>query len=358
MADGAGPFIRVDLGRAERVNGLLSNMGLSFKDATVVIGLEVVAFGHRPDRVVPERLPFRQDCTRTNGCGETGQQEQALGERLRHIRHPSLNIVAMAGPRMVGFAVMITIPLQSGSNGNCIYVEAGDTRLLFDAGITGKQAARRLAIFDRDIRRCQALIISHDHADHIRCAGVFHRKFGLPVYATEATWANVAERIEPISDVSLFSPGDVLRFGDVSVLTVPTPHDGADGVAFVVHHDGRQLGILTDLGHPFRRLSQLLAGLHATYLESNYDPEMLDTGPYPPELKARIRGPHGHLSNIEAARLIAEHAGSRLRWLALAHLSEFNNRPDLALATHREIVRASLPVHVASRYQAGPLLQV
>jgi phosphoribosyl 1,2-cyclic phosphodiesterase len=253
---------------------------------------------------------------------------------------------------------MMTIPLQSGSNGNCIYVEAGDARLLFDAGITGKQAACRLASFDRDIRRCQALIISHDHADHIRSAGVFHRKFGVPVYATEAAWANVAERLGAVSDLSFFSPGDVLSFGDVSVQTVPTPHDGTDGVAFVVRHDGRQLGILTDLGHPFRRLSQLLAELDATYLESNYDPEMLETGPYPPELKARIRGPRGHLSNVEAARLVAEHAGRRLRWLALAHLSEFNNRPELALATHREIVRPSLPVHVASRYQPGPLLEV
>jgi len=253
---------------------------------------------------------------------------------------------------------MITIPLQSGSNGNCIYVEGGKTGLLFDAGITGRQAARRLGGYGRDIRRCGALIISHDHADHIRCAGVFSRKFDLPVYATEATWARAAPELGPVSNVSFFRPGDVLHFGEMSVRTVPTPHDGADGVAFVIRCDGAQLGILTDLGHPFRQLRRLLGELDAAYLESNYDPDMLETGPYPPPLKARIRGPHGHLSNVEAARLVAEHVAGRLRWLVLAHLSEFNNRPELAVATHREIIGSDLPLHVASRYHAGPMLEI
>ncbi len=253
---------------------------------------------------------------------------------------------------------MITISLQSGSNGNCIYVEADGTRLLFDAGISAKQAAARLAWRGRDIRGCQALIISHDHSDHIRSAGIFQRRFGLPIYATEAGWSNVARRLGPVSDVRFFRAGDTLEFGNVQVQTIPTPHDGTDGVAFVVRHERKQLGILTDLGHPFRNLSRLLAELDATYLESNYDPEMLETGPYPAYLKARIRGPHGHLSNIEAARLVADHAGSRLKWLALAHLSEHNNRPQLALDTHRQHLGSRLPLHVASRYEAGPVLEV
>jgi phosphoribosyl 1,2-cyclic phosphodiesterase len=253
---------------------------------------------------------------------------------------------------------MISISLQSGSNGNCIYVEAGGTRLLFDAGISAKQAAARLAFRGRDIHACQALVISHDHSDHIRSAGIFHRKFGLPIYATEAAWSNVADRVGPVSDVRFFAPGHVLAFDDVRVQTIPTPHDGTAGVAFVIQHEGRRLGILTDLGHPFRDLSRLLSELDAAYLESNYDPEMLDTGPYPPALKARIRGPQGHLSNIESARLIAEHTQGRLRWVALAHLSEHNNRPELALATHRQLLGARLLLHVASRYEAGPVLEV
>jgi len=253
---------------------------------------------------------------------------------------------------------LITIALQSGSNGNCLYVEAGGTRLLFDAGISGKQAAQRLANRQRDIHQCEALIVSHDHADHIRCAGVFSRKFHLPVYVTSPTWSAVAPYMGPVSELVHFHSGDCLRFGDVTVQTIPTPHDGVDGVAFVVEHQGSRLGILTDLGHPFGDLGPVLAGLDAVYLESNYDPEMLETGPYPPSLKARIRGPGGHLSNVEAAELVAGHTDRRLRWLVLAHLSEHNNRPALALATHRKFVRPDLMLHVADRYQASPTLEV
>ena len=253
---------------------------------------------------------------------------------------------------------MITISLQSGSNGNCIYVEAGSVRLLFDAGISGKRAKFRLQARDRDPHQCDALIVSHDHTDHSRSIGVFQRKFDLPVYVTASALARVRGRLGPLGEVHHFEPSDRLRFGDVDVETIPTPHDGVDGVAFVVHHDGRQLGILTDLGHPFPALGEVLSRLDAVYLESNYDPEMLDRGPYPPALKARIRGPRGHLSNVEAARLVADHAGDRLQWLALAHLSEHNNVPELAVETHRKVIGNGLPIEAMSRYEVGPLLAV
>ena len=253
---------------------------------------------------------------------------------------------------------MITISLQSGSNGNCSYLEAGGVRLLFDAGISGKQAIRRLKMRGRDIRQCDALIISHDHADHSRSAGVFHRMFELPVYMTESAHARLDGRLGRLTDVHHFDPGDRLRFGDVDVETVPTPHDVIDGVAFVVHEGPKRLGILTDLGHPFDELGPLLSRLDAVCLESNYDPDMLKTGPYPPALKARIRGPGGHLSNVEAARLLADHASDRLRWVALAHLSEHNNTPQLALATHRRLIGNDLSIQTLSRYEAGPILEV
>jgi len=195
------------------------------------------------------------------------------------------------------------IALQSGSNGNCIYVESGDTRLLFDAGISGSRAEERLAEFGRDIRSVDALIISHDHADHVRCAGIFQRKFHLPVYVTEATFDAALRRCDlgTLTDVRHFRPGDTLSFDGVAVETVPTPHDGADGAAFVVSNARRRLGILTDLGHVFDGLGPVLASLDAVLLESNYDPEMLEVGPYPHTVKQRIRGPGGHLSNVEAA---------------------------------------------------------
>ena len=253
---------------------------------------------------------------------------------------------------------MLTFSLQSGSNGNSIYVEAGDVRLLFDAGISGSEAQARMAVHGRDIRACHAVIISHNHSDHARSAGIFQRKFGLPICATPRTHQAIRGLIGRVDDVRHFSPGERLDFGDVCVHTLRTPHDGVETVCFIVEHDRRRLGIFTDLGHPFAALRDALADLDAAYLESNYDPDMLWHGPYPVELKRRIAGRGGHLSNDEAAEIIRAAASPRLRWLALAHLSEQNNEPDLALSTHRRYVGKLLPLRVASRYEVGEVAEV
>ncbi len=251
---------------------------------------------------------------------------------------------------------MRAISLQSGSNGNCLYVEAGDARLLIDAGISGKQAQLRLAAFGRDIRDVDAVLITHDHNDHVKCAGVYQRKFRLPIYMTRPTYA-AAERyrsLGPLSDVRHFTAGEPIEIGDVCVHTLPTPHDGADGCAMIVDDGLSRLGVLTDLGHPFDALDETLATLDAVFLESNHDERMLADGPYPAFLKRRVRGPGGHLSNLESAELIAR-AGARLRWAALSHLSSDNNSPELAMATHRQVVGERLDLHHAGRYDsAGP----
>ena len=254
---------------------------------------------------------------------------------------------------------MICLSLNSGSNGNCVYVEAGGARLLFDAGISGKRTAERLASAGRDVRDVDAVIISHDHADHIRCAGILHRKFGLPVYMTRRTHrAGSRYQLGPISDLRFFRAGRKLRFGKATVETHPTPHDAAESVGFVVAAEGRRLGILTDLGHVFDGLTRLLKRLDAVFLESNHDPEMLATGPYPRFLKDRIAGDNGHISNDDAAELVAATGDGRLQWVALAHLSEVNNSPDLAAATHRRIAGRHRPVHVAGRYGPGEVLKI
>jgi len=121
-------------------------------------------------------------------------------------------------------------------------------------------------------------------------------------------------------------------------------------------HAGQRLGILTDLGYPFAELAELMSTLDAAYLESNYDPQMLATGPYPEYLKLRIAGDSGHLSNHEGVELVRPHVGDRLKWLAIAHLSEQNNEPELALSLHRASYGADFPVHLASRYQESAVL--
>lgn len=256
---------------------------------------------------------------------------------------------------------MIAISLQSGSNGNCIYVEACGVKLLFDAGITGVQAEERLASHGREIRDVDAVIVSHDHSDHIRHAGVLQRKFGLPVYVTPATLAAAKGRcaLGKLQDVRHFRSHDKLRFGDVLVHAIPTPHDGADGSVFVIEAEGKRLGILTDLGHVFQDLVHVVSSLDAVFLESNYDPDMLARGPYPAYLKQRIRGPRGHISNDEAAEvLLRASAGNRLQWACLAHLSEQNNHPDVALRTHRAVVAETLTLHVADRYRASGIFTI
>ncbi len=230
-------------------------------------------------------------------------------------------------------------------------------RLLFDAGISGRQAKSRMGSFGRDIRDVDALLLTHDHSDHTRCAGIYQRLYGIPIYVTESTHRIIRYQIGKVSDVRHFDGGESLTFGPVTVHTYPTPHDAADGVVFVVECRQKRLGIFTDLGHPFDALPGLLENVDAAYLESNYDPEMLEDGPYPPHLKARIRGSGGHLSNQESAQLVRR-CGRHHRWIALAHLSEQNNHPELALQTHRAITGGDRRLTVAGRYGVSPLLRV
>ena len=255
---------------------------------------------------------------------------------------------------------MIVISLQSGSNGNCIYVETSGVRLLLDAGISGKRAQQRLAAHGRDISDVDAVVISHDHTDHSRCLGIYQRKFGLPVYVTPGTLDTAAAKyaLGKLHEIRHFEAGRTLRFGTVSVETIPTPHDGADGVAFVVDDGHSRLGILTDLGCVFDGLDAVIGSLDAVLLESNYDPKMLAEGDYPEFLQDRIRGPGGHLSNHEAARLLRTAAGRQMQWACLAHLSEENNDPKLALRTHRKVLGKGFPLHVATRYEATGVLEV
>jgi phosphoribosyl 1,2-cyclic phosphodiesterase len=261
---------------------------------------------------------------------------------------------------MLKIASMKVVSLQSGSNGNCFYVESGDVRLLFDAGISGKQAEERLARHGRDIRDVDALFISHDHSDHTRSVGIFQRKYGMPVYITRRTLEAVQryQKIGKLDRVCLFTAGNSHSFGNVTVHSVPTPHDSVDGVAFVVENSQHRVGILTDLGHAFEGLRDVLRSLDAVVIESNYDTQMLETGPYPEHLKRRIQGAGGHLSNEDAALLLKQAGTQRLKWACLCHLSEENNQPERALKTHQRIVGDDFPIHVASRYDVSEVFEL
>ena len=254
---------------------------------------------------------------------------------------------------------MKVISIRSGSSGNCIFVEAGKVRLLLDAGISGRQAEQALLESGQRIRDVDGLIISHDHRDHTRSLGVFQRKFGLPVYVTRGTLtvASGKERLGKLTDIRHFVAGRSIEFGDVRVETIPTPHDAVDGVAFVVDDGHTRVGVMTDLGYVFPGLREIVASLDAVVLESNHDPDMLEVGPYPESLKRRIRGQGGHLSNVEAAELLAS-ATDRLQWACLAHLSDQNNDPQVALRVHQARLGHQFPLYVAGRDSVSEVLEV
>jgi phosphoribosyl 1,2-cyclic phosphodiesterase len=254
---------------------------------------------------------------------------------------------------------VITFSLQSGSNGNAIYVETADANLLFDCGLTGRKAAERMAVHDRDPGGLTAVLVSHDHRDHVRGVGVIARRHRVPVHASTGTAEALGGKgVGWIPDLRTFRSGETLVFGATRIETISTPHDGTDGVAFVVEADGARLGIFTDLGHPFPGLEDAVASADVAYVESNYDPEMLERGPYPEHLRARIRGPGGHLSNEEATAVVRAGRASRLRRVVLCHLSQENNAPDVALETYRRLHPDGPLPSLAGRWSTSDLLAV
>lgn len=251
---------------------------------------------------------------------------------------------------------MEVITLQSGSAGNCVFVRSGETRLLFDAGISGSIAESRLAEYGYNIRDCNALVLSHEHSDHISGVGVFHRKFGLPIYANLRTWN--ATRAKPstgyIGCPNYFVSGTPFQIGSLRIETLNTPHDAVEGVCFVIENvdSGQRFGLLTDLGHVFSGLQKVIGTLDAVLIESNYDDVMLRVGPYPQRLKDRISGKRGHISNKDAAELLDACDANHLQWACLGHLSAKNNSREVALATHLERHGDRFPLFCADRDDA------
>ncbi len=257
---------------------------------------------------------------------------------------------------------MEVITLQSGSAGNCVFVRSGETRLLFDAGISGSIAQSRLAEHGYDIRDCNALVLSHEHSDHISGVGVFHRKFGLPVYANLRTWNATCAKPSTgcIGSPNYFVSGKPFQIGSLRIETIRTPHDAIDGVCFVIEdvESGQRFGLFTDLGHVFSELQKVIGTLDAVLIESNYDDDMLRIGPYSQRLKDRISGRRGHISNKDAAKLLDACDASQLQWACLGHLSAQNNSPEVALASHRERHGDPFQIFCAKRDGASRLQKI
>jgi phosphoribosyl 1,2-cyclic phosphodiesterase len=235
--------------------------------------------------------------------------------------------------------VRVTV-LGSGSTGNATLVEAEDTRVLVDAGFSGRDLERRLDIAGVDPASITALLVTHDHGDHTRGIGIAARRWKIPLFLTEPTRRSCDALLDGSESVVTYRATEPVRIGALLVEPFLTVHDAVDPIAVSVTEPetGHRLGIATDLGRPTATVRHALRDCHLLVLEANHDEILLRESPYPWSVKARIGGSHGHLSNRAAAELAAELGHERLGCVVLAHLSERANDPQLA----RENVVAGL----------------
>lgn len=232
--------------------------------------------------------------------------------------------------------------LGSGSKGNATVVEAGGTRVLIDCGFKLREVEARLHRLGLEAGQLDAILVTHEHGDHLGGVSRLARRHRIPVWLTHGTarvWS------DPVAEVRhCFDPDQGFTVGALEVQPFAVPHDAAQPCQYVLRHNSHRLGVVSDLGHLTPHVRQALAGCDALLLECNHDVELLAQGPYPPSLKRRVGGDYGHLSNPQAAALLQGYALERLQHLILTHLSETNNRPDLALAAVFEAAEGELAV--------------
>lgn len=233
-------------------------------------------------------------------------------------------------------------PLFSGSSGNAIYVGCGETHVLVDAGLSGTRIANELDKIGIHPSQLAAILVTHEHSDHCSGVGVLARKYHLPVYATAGTWAGMESKIGAV-EAQLrceMAPGADFYLGELNVMPFATPHDANEPVGLCFECGGARFAIATDLGCPKKGWMSAVRGADAVLLESNYDPDMLQAGSYPYELKRRILSTKGHLCNDDAGACAVELVKAGAKHIILGHLSKENNFPELARRCTEDALRA------------------
>ena len=252
--------------------------------------------------------------------------------------------------------------LASGSSGNSVLVWTDRTKILIDAGLSARQLRERLERLGVAPEEIEALFITHEHTDHIRGAGTLARSLRIPVFLTEGTCAACNSTFEHLAAREFFMPGDIICFKDLQLVSYAVSHDAADPVNFLVCHRNHKVGMAMDLGYPSRLVKERLKHCDALILESNHDTQMLMNGPYPWQLKQRILGRRGHLSNDQSASLLSEVADGGLRALFLAHLSRENNHPQLVRSLFEQVMNEvglhHVPLFVASQDEPTELFEM
>ena len=249
--------------------------------------------------------------------------------------------------------------LASGSKGNAIYVSDGETSVLIDAGLSAIETERRLLSRELDPRDLDAIVVSHEHGDHIKGVGVLSRRYQLPVYINEPTLTAAKAQLGAVNETVRFHPGMDFSIGDLCLHPFSVSHDASDSVGFTVQDDTTKVGIVTDLGIATQLVCHHLKGCRLIILEANHDQRMLEEGPYPWHVKQRIQSRLGHLSNEASRDLLGEISHSGLRHVILAHISETNNEPDRALSVVGEALsHHRIQLSVAHQHVAGEMINL
>lgn len=247
--------------------------------------------------------------------------------------------------------------LYSGSTGNSLFVESDNARILIDSGVSAKKIVDGLNSIGVDAYDIDAILVTHEHSDHVQSLGTISKKFNIPVYANKKTWDAMPKQQEKIDspNIKYFNPNENFEISDFVIHPFSIPHDAADPCGFSFSCNNEKFSIATDLGHMTTNIMDCLEGSKFLMLEANYDPEVLKCSRYPYLLKTRIAGPNGHLSNNLAGQAVAHLINCGLENVTLGHLSKENNFPELAYNTVLEEIslnnysKDDVSINVANR---------
>ena len=249
--------------------------------------------------------------------------------------------------------------LASGSRGNAVYISGGSTSILIDAGLSGIEIERRLNSKGLHPEDLDAILVSHEHTDHIQGVGVLSRRFNLPVFISSKTEKAAVSQLGNVRVIKNFECGSPFMINDLSIHPFSISHDAEDPSGFTVNQNGAKIGLATDLGIATSMVKEHLKGCSLLILEANHDEDMLLNGPYPWPVKQRIKSRTGHLSNEASKNLLKEVQHDRLKYVILAHLSKTNNTPQKALSeVGRAITDCHAQLDVATQDECGALLRL
>ena len=256
--------------------------------------------------------------------------------------------------------------LYSGSSGNSLLVETSNTKILIDAGESSKKITAALSSLNIEPDEINAILVTHEHIDHVKGLGTFSKKYNIPVYANTKTWEAMPEQAYKVDgkNMMLFKIEENFEIGDLKIHPFKIPHDAANPCGFNIIHNNEKISIATDIGHMTSNIAHKLEDSSFVLLEANYDPEILKYSSYPYQLKQRIAGPNGHLANIDAGKTISFLMNSGLKQVMLGHLSKENNFPELAYKTVvNELIENNndcnkIKINIANRTSPSDLIKV